>query len=107
MDNISPTVNIDISIKLGIIEEIIIGTTCSPEELTTYKDLFQKYRDIFFWSYTNIPSLNPSIVKHRIDTWPDFTPAHQKKHPLHPSKFADIKYEIDKLGFIYPITYTS
>jgi hypothetical protein len=43
MANISPTVKIDISIKRGIIEEISIGTACSPEELMDYKALFQEY----------------------------------------------------------------
>jgi hypothetical protein len=54
--------------------------------------------------------LDPSIVEHRIDTWPDITPVLQKQRPLHPSKAAAIKAEIDKLrtvGFIYPIAYTS
>jgi hypothetical protein len=40
MAKISPTVKIDISIKPGIIEEITIGATCSPEELIAYKALF-------------------------------------------------------------------
>jgi hypothetical protein len=88
MANISPTVKINISIKPRIIEEITIGATCSPEELTAYKALFQEYRDIFSWSYTEMPSLDPSIVEHRIDTWPDVAPVHQKQHPLHPSKVA-------------------
>jgi hypothetical protein len=47
MVDISPTVKIDISIKLGIVEEITIATACSPEELTAYKALFQEYQDIF------------------------------------------------------------
>jgi hypothetical protein len=57
-----------------------------------------------------MPSLDPSIVEHHIDTWPDITPVQKKQHPLHPSKAAAIKDEIDKLciaGFIYPIAYTS
>jgi hypothetical protein len=40
MENISPTIKIDIFIKPGIVEEITIGVACSPEELTSYKDLF-------------------------------------------------------------------
>jgi hypothetical protein len=47
MANISPTIKIDISIKSGFIEEITIGATCSSEEITTYKSLFQEYQDIF------------------------------------------------------------
>jgi hypothetical protein len=74
MAKISPTIKIDISIKPRIIEEITIGTACSPEELISYKALFQEYRDIFAWSYTEMPSLDPSIVEHCKDTWPDITP---------------------------------
>jgi hypothetical protein len=110
MANIYLTIKIDISIKNGVIEEITIGAACTPQEITTYKSLFQEYQDIFAWSYTEIPSLDPSIVEHRIDTWPDITPVHQKQRLLHPSKAAAIKAEIDKLravGFIYPIAYTS
>ena len=40
MDNISPTIKIDISIKNGIVEEITIGVACTPQEITTYKALF-------------------------------------------------------------------
>ena len=57
-----------------------------------------------------MPGLDPSIFKHQIDTWPYVAPIRQKKCPLHPSKYVDIKYEIDKLHtieFIYPIAYTS
>jgi hypothetical protein len=110
MANISPTVKIDISIKPGIIEEIIISAACSPEELIAYKSLFQEYRDIFSWSYTEMPDLDPSIVEHHIDTWPDITHVRKKKCPLHLSNAATIKADIDKLrvaGFIYPIAYTS
>jgi hypothetical protein len=108
--NISPTIKIDISIKPGVVEEIIIGAACTPEEITAYKALFQEFRDIFAWSYTEMPGIDPSIVEHRIDTWPDITPVRQKQRPLHPAKATAIKAEIDKLrtaGFIYPIAYTS
>ena len=57
-----------------------------------------------------MPGLDPSIVEHRIDTWPDITPVRQKQQSLHPSKAVAIKAKIDKLravGFIYPIAYTS
>jgi hypothetical protein len=81
MANISPTVKIDISIKLGMIEEITIGTACSPKELMAYKSFFQEYRDICALSYTEILGLDPSIIKHHIDTWPYFFPVRQKQPP--------------------------
>jgi hypothetical protein len=55
-------------------------------------------------------SLDPSIIEHRIDTWPHIAPVRQKQQPLHPSKVAAIKAKIDKLRstkLIYPIAYTS
>jgi hypothetical protein len=110
MANISPTIKIDISIKNGIIEEITIGVSCTPQEIDAYKALFQEYRYIFTWSYMKMPGLDPSIVEHHIDTWPDITPVRQKQRPLHPPKATAIKAKIDKLrvvGFIYPIAYTS
>jgi hypothetical protein len=96
MTNISPTIKIDVSIKSGVVEEITIGIAYSLEEIPAYKALFQEYRDIFSWSYAEIPGLGPSIVEHHIDTWPDITPIRQKQHPLHPSKEAAIKAKIDK-----------
>ena len=57
-----------------------------------------------------MPRIDPSIFEHRIDTWPDVALVCQKKRPIHPSKDPTVKDEIDKLrkvGFIYPITYTT
>ena len=57
-----------------------------------------------------MPGLDPSIVEHHIDTCPDVAPVSQKQCPIHPSKVAMVKDEIEKLciaGFIYPIAYTT
>ena len=47
LSNISKTITIDISVKLGIVETITIGAKCSPEEVILYKALFKELRDIF------------------------------------------------------------
>ena len=91
MANISPTIKIDISTNSEIIEEIMLGASCSPKEVVAYKALFQEFHDIFTWSYTEMPSLDPSIVEHHIDTWPDVAPVCQKQRPIHPSKVAMVK----------------
>ena len=107
MANISPTIKINISTNPNIVEEIMLGASYSLEEVASYKALFQEFRDIFAWSYTDIPGLDPSIVKHHIDTWPNMIPLCQKQRPIHPSKDSPVKDEIEKLhtvGFIYPIT---
>jgi hypothetical protein len=40
LGNISPTIPLDISIKHGIVENVHIGASCSPDEIQTYKALF-------------------------------------------------------------------
>ena len=47
MVNISPTIQIDISTNSEIIEEIMLGASCSPEEVDAYTPLFQEFHDIF------------------------------------------------------------
>ena len=72
--------------------------------------IFHEFHDIFAWSYTEIPGLDPSIVEHRIDTCLDVVLVLQKKRHIHPSKAPPVKSEIEKLRkacFIYPIAYTT
>ena len=41
----------------------------SPEEIQIYMDTYLKnIRDIFAWSYEEIPGINPKIVEHEITT---------------------------------------
>jgi hypothetical protein len=47
LSNISPMIPIDIFVKLGIVENVHIGASCSPDEIVTYKSLFKEFRDIF------------------------------------------------------------
>ena len=81
----------------------MLGASCSLEEVAAYKAIFQELCDIFSWSYTEIPGLDPSIVEHHINTLLDVAPVHQKQWPIHPSKDAAVKTEVEKLcmaGFI-------
>ena len=43
LGNISTTLLVNISVKPGIIENIHIGSSCSTEEIKTYKALFQEF----------------------------------------------------------------
>ena len=68
MANISPTIKINISTTPEVIKEIMLGASCSREEVASYKALFQEFYDIFSWYYTKMPGLDPSIMEHHIDT---------------------------------------
>ena len=86
-----PTIKLNISTKTGIVEEIMLGASCYSKEVASYKALFQEFCDIFYWYYTKIPRLDPSIIEHHIDTWPNVLPVHQKQQPIHPSKASEVK----------------
>jgi hypothetical protein len=106
LSNTSPTIPIDISVKPGIVENVHIGASCSPDEIITYTSLFKEFRDIFAWSYEEMPGIDPSIVVHEINTYPGAKPVRQRLRPVHPRKAAAIKLEVEKLlkaGFIYPV----
>lgn len=74
MANISPSIQIDISHNPRVTENISVGASCSPTELTDLKHLFQEFQDIFAWSYKEMPNIDPTTVKHHIDTWLDAPP---------------------------------
>jgi hypothetical protein len=110
LSNISPTIPIDISIKPGIVKNVHIGASCSPDEIVTYTSLFKEFHEIFTWSYEEMPGIDLEIVIHEIKTYPDAKPVRQRLRPVHPFKAAAIKLEVEKLlkaDFIYPVALTN
>jgi hypothetical protein len=109
LSNISPTIPIDISVKYGIVENVHIGASCSPDEIVTYTSLFKEFRDIFAWRYKEMPVIDLAIIVHEIKTYPRAKPVQQRLRPVHPCKAAAIKLEFEKLlkvSFIYPVALT-
>lgn len=49
--NIEETIPLDISIKLGMVENLYIGASCSSSETKIYQSLFRDFRDVFSWTY--------------------------------------------------------
>jgi len=74
LSNIKETISINISTKRRIVENIHVGKSCSPSELETYSALFREFRDIFAWSYEEIPGIDSSIVEHEIKMYPNVKP---------------------------------
>jgi hypothetical protein len=106
LSNISPTIPLDISINPGVVENVHIRTSCSTNEVHTYKSLFQEFCDVFTWSYKEMPGINPDIVVHEIKTYPDAKPIRKRLILVHLHKFVAIKHEVEKLlktSFVYPM----
>jgi hypothetical protein len=86
METIVKPIPINIPITPGVMENVFIGDGCSPEEIRIYIDLFKEFRDIFAWSYEEIPGIDPKIVEHEITTCPDAKLVQKKLHPVNPKK---------------------
>ena len=109
MSNISETIPINISKTPGKVENVFMGADCSPKEVDIHSAIFKEFRDIFAWSYEEMPGIDPRIVEHEIKTYPDAKPVRQKLRPVNPKKAPAIKGEVEKLlkaGFIYPVPLT-
>ena len=96
MGNISTTITIDISVMEGAVENINLGANCTSKEVVSYTALFKEFRDVFAWSYEEMPGIDPSIVIHEIKTYPDTKPVRQKLRLVHPKKMAAIKAKLKK-----------
>ena len=83
MANISPVIQVDLAATGGTPELIALGESCTEQEVDEYKTLFKEFRDVFAWSYTETPGLDPAIIEHHIDTWPDVPTVRQKQRPIH------------------------
>ena len=100
---------VDISIKPEILDNIYIGRNSSPFEVQSYTTLFKEFQDVFAWTCEEMAGIDPSIVVHKIKTYPNSKPVFQKLRQVHPRKAAAIKEEVEKLlkdGFIYPVPLT-
>jgi hypothetical protein len=59
MESIATMIPIDISKTPGIVENVFVGVDFSPEEIRTYTELFKEFRDVFSWSYEEMPGIDP------------------------------------------------
>ena len=84
MANISSTIAINISRNPGTIENVYIGADCSQDEIHEYTELFKEFRDVFAWSYDEMPGIDPRIVKHEIKTYPNAKPVRQHLRAVNP-----------------------
>jgi hypothetical protein len=62
MATIAETIPINISRTPGVVENVFVGTDCSPEDIQIYTDLFKEFRDVFAWSCEAIPDIDPQRV---------------------------------------------
>ena len=77
LSNIEETTAINISTKTDVVENIHVGKSCSSLELEICTALFREFRDVFAWSYDEMPGIDSSIVEHEIKMYPYVKPVRQ------------------------------
>ncbi|PKI48955.1 hypothetical protein CRG98_030653 [Punica granatum] len=106
---LEPTEEID----AGIEEEsriLKISTSLDPTQRVRMIDFLTRYQEVFAWSYTDMPGLDPSIVKHflPLDT-EKFPPKRQQLRRQRASLLLRIKEEVVKqinAGFLEVCNYS-
>ncbi|XP_038999487.1 uncharacterized protein LOC120125050, partial [Hibiscus syriacus] len=77
-------------------KEIKIGTTLSTEGRQSLIELLQEFKDVFAWSYEDMPGLDTELVVHKLPIKPDCKPVQQKLRRMRPEMLLKIKEEVKK-----------
>ncbi|XP_030940238.1 uncharacterized protein LOC115965196 [Quercus lobata] len=99
-------------INLGTAEEprpTFISALLTPEEEEGYLKLLVEYKDVFAWTYKEMPGLNPSIALHHLAVKKGMRPVKQAQRRFRPELIHQIETEVNKLieaGFIREVQYS-
>ena len=86
----------------------MIGTLASPTIRQALATFLKDNRDVFVWNHKDMPRIGPSIMVHRLNVSPSFTPIRQKKWVFAPKRDQAIAEEVHKLqmaNFIKEVYY--
>ncbi|TYK29707.1 uncharacterized protein E5676_scaffold3607G00170 [Cucumis melo var. makuwa] len=98
-------------VNLGTIKEphpTFISASLSSEEEGKYMSLLTEYKDIFAWSYKEMPGLDPKVVVHHLAIKPGYRLIKQAQQRFRPELIPQIEVEVNKLievGFIREVKY--
>ena len=85
---------------------IKIGSTLNEKERKDLKELLIEFQEVFAWSYDDIPSIDPEIAQHHIDTHAYMVLVKQNLRHMRTEWLLKIKEEVTKqlnVGFIKPV----
>ena len=99
------------SINLRIDTEpkmVQIGNTLTSSEKDTLVTLLKEFKEVFAWSYKDMPRIDIDIVQHCIPTNSTMKPVKQKLRRMKPKRTLKIKEEVEKqynVGFLRMVNY--
>ncbi|KAE8701687.1 RNA-directed DNA polymerase (Reverse transcriptase), Ribonuclease H [Hibiscus syriacus] len=77
-------------------KEVKIGTTLTIQIKQELINLLLEFKDIFAWSYQDMPGLSTDIVMHKLPISPKYKPVQQKLRRMRPEMLLQIKEEVIK-----------
>ncbi|KAG9453545.1 hypothetical protein H6P81_006449 [Aristolochia fimbriata] len=87
-----------------------LSASLSVTEETDYMSLLNEYKDVFAWSYTEMPGLDPTVAIHKLAIKSGVKPIKQSQRRFRPELVPEIEKEVDKLlkaDFIREVKYPS
>ncbi|KAM1017905.1 hypothetical protein ACFX2A_048411 [Malus domestica] len=98
-------------LNLGTKDEqkpIFVSALLSADEVDEYYQLLSEYKDVFAWTYKEMPGLDPVIAVHHLAVKPGTRPIKQTQRRYRSELIPQIEVQIDKLieaGFIREMTF--
>ncbi|XP_070048940.1 uncharacterized protein [Nicotiana tomentosiformis] len=98
-------------VNLGTDEEpwpTYLSALLSTDEEKTYTELLKEFKDVFAWSYKEMPGLDPKAVVHHLAVKNGARPVKQAQRRYRPDLVPLIESEVNKLieaGFIRKVKY--
>ncbi|KAK8649493.1 hypothetical protein V6N13_130222 [Hibiscus sabdariffa] len=89
--------------------EVKIGTTIFVKTRQSLIKLLHEYKDVFAWSYQDMPGLNENIAMHKLPIKQECRPVQQKLRRMKPEMLLKIRDEVKKqfdAGFLQAVTYS-
>jgi len=77
-------------------KEVKIGTSMKKEVKEELCALLKEFKDMFAWSYNDMPGLDTDIVQHKLPLKPECPPVKQKLRRMKPEMSLKIKEEVQK-----------
>ncbi|XP_070039688.1 uncharacterized protein [Nicotiana tomentosiformis] len=98
-------------VNLGTVEEprpIYLSALLAIDEEITYIELFKEFKDVFSWSYEEMPSLDPKVGVHHLAVKSGARPVKQAQRRFRLDLVPLIESKVNKLieaGFIREVKY--
>ena len=90
-------------------KEVKIGTEITAKTRQDLINLLREFKDVFAWSYQDMPGLSTNIVVHRLPIKEDCKPVQQKLRRMRPDIVLKIREEVKRqfdAGFLQEVKYS-